>query len=109
MGNYYEVVNFDKKERISDLPDWGIKWGSFSCGGHQMRVLAYLICNGPSDCIARDISGRWFGDRIGIVGDFSEVYSDGVMTEDFTDITPLLVEAFSKSPGGRAVIGLPDK
>lgn len=108
MGNYYEIVNFDKRERIGcpDLLTWDIKWSAFANGGPPMRVLAYLIANGTPDCITKTMTGRWYGDRVGIVGDFSE---DSETTDEFLDITPMLMEEFEKSAGGRRVMGLPDE
>ena len=110
MGNYYEVANFDKRERFGadNIPQsWDIKWGTFANGGPQMRVLAYLLCNGASNRHANlpTVMSRWFGDRVGIVGDFSDI-SDEI--EEYTDITPLIVKEFCESPGGRALVGLED-
>jgi hypothetical protein len=105
MGNYYELVNFDKKERIGALDHWGIKWGSFTLGAPQMAVLSHLICNGsPISGKGRDLEGRWFGDRIGLVGDFSEISEE---TDEYTDVTPLIVEAFSETPYGLQLLMLP--
>ena len=109
MGNYYSIANFDKKEVFGndDCPDfWDIKWGTFANGGPQMRVLAYLICNGASNRHAElpTIMGRWYKDRVGIVGDFSD--DSDIVDETFTDITPIVLKEFGASPGGRVLIGL---
>jgi hypothetical protein len=108
VGNYYALANFDKRETLGygESPEtWDIKFGTFANGGPQMRALAYLISNGVSNRHANlpTVCGRWYGDRIGLVGDFSD---DSDQLDEFTDITNLVIAEFGETPGGRSLLNL---
>jgi hypothetical protein len=120
MGQYYKVVNLDKKEFIYPhaFGD-GLKlmeFGCSSCG--TMTALAVLLANsngrGGGDLRSdNEIVGSWAGDRIVVAGDYAEpgdscegdsdpgasaepnLYHRCHATGDFTDISPLVLEAIS--------------
>lgn len=83
MGQCYKVVNFSKKEYI--VPNAfgdGLKLKEFACSGNAtMTALAVLTVdpktngNGGGDFMPSGsfgIIGRWYGDSIGIVGNYEE-------------------------------------
>lgn len=85
MGQYYKIVNIDKKEYINphDFGD-GAKLMSFALSSMGvMSGLAILLADGNGngggdlytdglDQFNWDIVGRWAGDRIVIAGDYAE-------------------------------------
>lgn len=93
MGQYYTIVNVDKKEYIK--PHW-LKLKEFGCSGFsEMMGLSMLMMNDPNTYMSemkdskvtgllnvqqyakpktgsRNVFGRWAGDRIIISGDYAE-------------------------------------
>jgi uncharacterized protein YbcC (UPF0753/DUF2309 family) len=86
MGQYYRIVNLDKKEYIS--PHFfgdGAKLMEFGCSSYGMMTgLAILLADGNNrgggDLYSEDaIIGSWAGDRIVITGDYAD---EGKFVED---------------------------
>lgn len=86
MGQYHEVVNLDKHEKLHPhaLGD-GLKLMEFGCSGDgTMTALAILLagsCKGGArgggdfehvHPMSSVLAGRWAGDRIAIIGDYAE-------------------------------------
>lgn len=80
MGQYYKVVNLDKKEYINphDLGD-GLKFLEFAPSGWgTMFALGYLLQSTEDRFAGGDISAggqfreRWAGDQIVIAGDYDD-------------------------------------
>ena len=79
MGQYYFIVNLDKREFLHPhaFGD-GLKLLEFGCsGGGVMSALAVLLANsnnrGGGDLRSDNpIIGSWAGDRIIIAGDYAE-------------------------------------
>ncbi len=79
MGQYYRIVNLDKREYIKphDFAE-GAKLLEFGCdGGSTMTALAILLADGNGrgggDLKSDDpIIGSWAGDRIVIAGDYAD-------------------------------------
>ena len=76
MGQYFLVVNTDKKEYL--MPHnfgSGLKFMEFTVDGcGVMHGLAHLLAQ-SSDGVAIDapeITGRWIGDNVVIIGDYDE-------------------------------------
>lgn len=76
MGQYLLIVNLDKKEwlnpqRCGD----GMKVGQVLGPGRTLKVLGYLLTKSKSNPFRNvagdepEMTGRWAGDRIAIVGD----------------------------------------
>lgn len=77
MGEYYLVVNLDKKQYLRPhfFAD-GAKLGEFSHNGRgTMAALAVLLLGGL-DPDAGELAGTWCGDRIAILGDSSPGVGD---------------------------------
>lgn len=86
MGQYYKVVNLDKKQYIKPHAfDDGAKLLEFGCSsGGTMLALALLLASGNGrgggDHRSSDpVIGSWAGDRIVIAGDYGD---DGLFTDD---------------------------
>lgn len=98
MGQAWCVLNLDKKEKLHahDFGE-GYKFLEFGMGGNVMFALATLLAasesmgagGGDAECYP-EWTGRWAGDRIAIVGDYTDsgphagLYAD----KSFTRIKP---------------------
>lgn len=74
MGQYYKIINVDKKEYIKP-------W-DFGCGA-KLLEWGYLVSrhssNGFVSAFRKLLSTRWKGDRVYVVGDYAEPFdSDNV-------------------------------
>lgn len=97
MGQYHEVYNLDKKERIHPHRiDNGLKL--YEQVGHiasTSTALFALLANsngrGGGDFPKHDLIGHWAGDRILVQGDYAEHKDNGYQPadylEEFTDIS----------------------
>ncbi len=71
MGQYFKVVNLDKKEVLHPhkLGD-GLKLMEFGGGGGTMLALAVLLADNSDHRVEGPLVGSWSGDRIVIAGDY---------------------------------------
>jgi hypothetical protein len=111
MGQYHKLVNLDKKEQVSP---WAIGQGAkqyehTGTAGSLSDALYLLVITSPArgggDWEQLGVSGRWVGDRVVVVGDYSddddypaypyfgEVYK---ASEDWTDISSEVKDALAK-------------
>ena len=91
MGQYHVPINLDKKEWIHPHHlDDGLKIREWGHGGTTSRALVLLLSNSgvargggdyPDNPEIRAIAGRWAGDRVVVVGDYS-VATDRCEGED---------------------------
>ena len=78
MGQYHYPVNLTKKEKLDPHKfDDGLKLREFGCSSHgTMTALCYLLASsidrGGGDFEDGDHAGTWAGDKIAIIGDYSE-------------------------------------
>jgi len=106
MGQYWKVFNLDKKEllhphRFGD----GLKFleFGFSSGG-TMSALAYLLAvpssmgSGGGDAHVSEWCGHWIGDRVVIIGDYTEEaeYQEAYNSEEYKDISLLVRQELVK-------------
>lgn len=85
MGQYYKIVNLDKKQYLHphDFGD-GLKLCEFgSSGMGTMFALAALLSNGNGrgggDISSNDsLIGSWAGDRIVVIGDYADPGQFGI-------------------------------
>lgn len=114
MGQYHKLVNIDKEE-VVDAYGLGLgakQYEHTGCDGSLSDAM-YLLCmtspaNGGGDFPLTPISGRWVGDRVLIVGDYTTQNSvnSTVNIPDletlydrsfkFKDLTPDVRSAFEK-------------
>lgn len=102
MGQYHEVYNLDKKERIYPHSiDNGLKL--YEQVGHiaststaLFALLANSNARGGGDFPEHSLIGRWAGDRILIQGDYAgkddQAFTDPDELEAFTDISDKVLE-----------------
>ena len=109
MGQYHKVMNLDKMEQVSPYAlGLGAKqWEQVACTAGMGEVLYVLLTASPARGggdldYFEHITGRWVGDRVVVVGDYtedsdipkspmpaSELYS----SEFFLDISEYVAEA----------------
>lgn len=120
MGQYHILVNVDKREWVDP---WGIalgskqwehqseaRWPLYGSLSDAMYILTMTSpARGGGDMPPSDISGRWAGDRVMIVGDYTEdedlpaeflgsqLY--GTAHDSYLDITDKVRLAFTKIYG----------
>lgn len=111
MGQYHKPVNLDKKQYINPHKlGNGLKMLEFGQGGLTVTALTVLLAcshnRGGGDLHTENpIAGSWAGDRIAIIGDYTEegdipginakdiadrVWGD---TDEYTDISDEILEA----------------
>jgi hypothetical protein len=110
MGQYHHLVNVDKKEVVNPhglglgLKQWEHN-GEFN--GTLADAMYILMMTSPArgggDYPQTDISGRWTGDRVLVLGDYTEdndvpsIPNVGSLyreSESYTDITDMVAQAF---------------
>ena len=106
MGQYYKVVNIDKKEFIEpwdyDCGSKLLEWGYITSDGKA---------NGFAGALNKLMCGRWKGDRVYVVGDYAEPDSrDGdlgliqsvvdTLTKGNSDVTVETIASGSNSTEG---------
>lgn len=97
MGQYHEVYNLDKKERIDPHAiDNGLKlYEQVGRIGSTSTALFALLANsngrGGGDFPEHNLIGHWAGDRILVQGDYAERGDNGYVPaaelEGFKDIS----------------------
>lgn len=103
MGQYYYVVNLDKKQYLHPhkFGD-GLKAVEFASGYNTMRALAYLLTKsdegggGDYGDDPSGVAGSWAGDRIWIVGDYdsSKLYDEAA--EGYEEMSPKVIPLLQK-------------
>ena len=83
MGQYHLVVNLDKQEFLNP---WDLNWGAkqkehtgfAGSAGDAIYLLTMTSPNrGGGDYDQYDgVSGRWAGDRVVVLGDYTEPHED---------------------------------
>ena len=105
MGQYFQIINLDKKEKLHPhaFGD-GLKLMEFATSGNGvMTGLALLLRqssqSGGGDFnvgLSNDLLGSWAGDRVSIFGDYddSDLYFDG----EYKDISKEVVKMCKLDP-----------
>lgn len=110
MGQYFIIVNLDKKEYIHPHKlGAGAKLFEI-CANRITGVLPFLLRQsneGGGGDIQEDFktAGRWAGDRIVVVGDYdkSELYT--IAQEHFKEISKLIRDDYNKFVGKDLGVG----
>lgn len=100
MGQYFKLVNLDKKEYVDPWDIGGLAKLWEWCVNPQAGVLPFLLRksneSGGGD-IHREYqtAGRWAGDRVVLVGDYdaSKLYDEA--EEKFANISEQLVKDYN--------------
>jgi len=100
MGQYFILINLDKKECICS---WNLSTGAKLwewCANNICRLLPFLLRksseNGGGD-IRKDYknAGRWAGNKIVLVGDYDDSKLYQKARDKFKDISKEVVEEFN--------------
>lgn len=109
MGQYHEVFNLTKRERIhAHRIDNGLKL--MEQVGHERSTstaLFLLLANsngrGNGDARPHELIGRWAGDRILIQGDYAEkgdpAYKNPKTLDAYADISEQVLDMLNKEFG----------
>lgn len=92
MGAYYHYVNFSKKERFS-VDSLG--------GGSKLGAIGYTLGSRAFHLMLVEMTGRWAGDKIAILGDdhspiWDEVYSDFIEIDANVIMTVFMEDGFDE-------------
>ena len=111
MGQYYFLVNMDKKEYVNPWKIEGLakvwEWAAnISQAGPIVLLLGWSNKGGGGDPDwdhpdVKDIAGRWAGDRVALVGDYYTPDSKGLpswgeIKESYTEISEALIKAWNQ-------------
>ena len=98
MGQYFLVVNTTKKEYLHPHRfGEGLKFMEFTVDGCGiMHGLAHLLAQSSAG-VAIDnpeVTGRWVGDHVVIVGDYDEsgVFDKAYESDDYADISQAVIQ-----------------
>jgi len=77
MGQYFRLLNYDKKEFIDPWNLGGVAKLWEWCANNQCRILPFLLRKsneGGGGDIEKEYqtAGQWAGDRVALVGDYDE-------------------------------------
>jgi hypothetical protein len=115
MGQYHKLVNLDKKEMVHpyNLGLGAKQYEQTGDNGSLSDAIYLLVMTSPArgggdwESFA-DLSGRWAGDRVVVLGDYTEdedlpdipnaskLYSESATSEDWTDISDEVAVALGK-------------
>lgn len=114
MGQYHVLANLDAKEKVEPYGiGLGVKqWEHLGEFNGTLADAMYLLCmtspaRGGGDLPRTIISGRWAGDRVVIVGDYTqnddltevdnakELYRQ--IDKEYVDISNFVAEAFREA------------
>ena len=114
MGQYHVLVNVDKREVVNPHGlGLGLKQYEHTAvnGGGSLADAMYILmmtspARGGGDFPQTDISGRWTGDRVLVLGDYTEdsdvpsIPNVGSLNSEadknYTDITDMVAKAFEE-------------
>lgn len=102
MGQYFYIVNTTKEEYLHPHKfGSGLKFLEFTSDPcSAMTALAHLLAQ-SSDVPGwqgNEITGRWIGDNIVIVGDYDNSGLFDTASDDYTDISNALIQHMGKDP-----------
>ena len=102
MGQYFMAVNTTKREFLHPHKfGSGMKFQEFTNDPMSLLTgMAHLLAQ-SSDGVARDnpdITGRWIGDNVLIVGDYDESKLFDIAYDCYTDISDKVIEHMCFDP-----------
>ncbi len=100
MGQYFRLVNLDKKEFIDPWAIGGVAKLWEWCVNNQAGVIPFLLRKsneGGGGDISKDYyaAGRWAGDRIVLVGDYDESHLFEKVEKEYANISSVLVDDYN--------------
>lgn len=106
MGQYYLLVNLDKKEYVDPQEDGDLyKFLEIVWGGNTCKLLMFLLRKsdkveggGDIDDPAKyPLLGHWAGDRIELVGDYDSSMLFFEAKKKYKDITAELIKEYNEA------------
>ena len=77
MGEYFYYVNHDRKLCFDiGLNAFNIKFSGIGWNGIATRAFCLLLTKPSDDRYSHTLIGSWIGDRVNIIGDYSEWYDE---------------------------------
>jgi hypothetical protein len=100
MGQYFRLINLDKKEYVDPWDIGGSAKLWEWCANSQCGVIPFLLrrsSEGGGGDVQKDyrLAGRWAEDRIALVGDYDESKLFDAAEKKFRNISQELVEEFN--------------
>lgn len=100
MGQYYRLVNIDRKEYIDPWEIGGIAKLWEWCVNPQCGVIPFLLRKstetGGGDIRKEyEFAGKWAGDRIVLVGDYDESRLFDIVEKEYTNISLKIVSEYN--------------
>ena len=98
MGQYFLIVNTTKKEYLHPHRfGEGLKFMEFTLDGTGiMHGLAHLLAQSSAGVAidAPEVTGRWVGDHVVIVGDYDDsgVFDEAYESDDYDDISQAVIQ-----------------
>lgn len=101
MGQYHILVNFTKKEFVDpyEFGNGAKLWEQVGWKNAFSNVTHFLIakCSGRGGGdFGSEMAGRWGGDRISLVGDYSEREDFPFLTED--EYNTMMFDVWNQTP-----------
>jgi hypothetical protein len=92
MGQYFRLINYDKREYVDPWRLGGLAKLFEWCANRQAGVIPFLLRKsdeGGGGDIQRDYhtAGRWAGERIALIGDYDSSEDYESAEREFTDIS----------------------
>lgn len=100
MGQYFLIVNLDKREFVDPSRlGGGLKLWEI-CANNVCRILPFLLrksSEGGGGDIRKEYfsAGRWCGDRVVVVGDYDESGLYDLTSKEYTDISDAVRKDFN--------------
>jgi len=98
MGQYFRIVNYDKREYVKAQDIGEMKLWEW-CANHEAAVFPFLLARSDDgERSWRDeypTAGRWAGDRVALVGDYDRSGDYQRAEREFRNITEQLRADFN--------------
>jgi len=100
MGQYFLLVNLDKREYVCPICIGGLMKLWEWCVGRQSGVIPFLLrksseTGGGDIRRSYETAGRWAGDRIVLIGDYDESGLFNEAYDEYKDISAKLLEEYN--------------
>lgn len=122
MGQYFILVNLDKKEYVKAWDIEGVAKLFEWCTNPQAGIIPFLLAQGPDDGVSgsgqryrkeketgkpqtHPAWGRWSGDRITLVGDYDESGLYDETESGFTNVSETVLKEFNDFVGEKFSLG----
>ena len=100
MGQYFRLINYDKREYIDPWRLGGAAKLWEWCANNQCRIMPFLLrqsTEGGGGDIQKeyDLSGHWAGDSLALVGDYDDSKDFDRAEKEFNDISHQVAKEYN--------------